>query len=856
MVIPAGKHLLLDESTPKLGALTIDGKLTFARKNVHLQAQNIAVHGTLEVGTEANPFLQKAIITLTDTNSANSHMGMGTRGIMVMHGGKLELHGYTPETLWTKIDAHAPDQSTSLVLEKQVNWKAGDEIVVGPTDFFEAANKKSVTQKITALSVSNKTVNLSKPLNAFHWGRLQYVTDQGISLTPDSLAPMPDFQSIYGVEKTEPPKIIDERAPIGNLTRNIVIEAPDDDVWKNEGFGAHVMIMRSSYAYVSGVEIKRGGQKGRLGRYPFHWHMLSYDGSTLLQDATGQYFKNSTVNESANRGIVVHGTNGVTVENNIVYNVLGHAVFTEDAAERRNVFKGNLVLHVRNPEAQFALKKHELAANGRGSSGFWLSNPDNTVIDNHVGDIHGIGYWLAFPSKLFGESRDALSTIDNLPMNPRRMMFGTFKNNTAHSCAGAGLHNDHPETDDAGNTGDSGLKDYRADVTEREVVWPRDTWRRFDIDGLKTFKNRSSIWERATYVNVKNNESADHSDQHFAGSGDNGLIINSLAVGRSLNHAQNPAVENNMAVPSAFASYHHTYSIMGTKIVNFSANPLKLSGAFSTVDYYLRPVEKGHWLTRGVVLVNSHAGVKLTPSQANAEHIVSSTAPHFSLAGAIWDPQGFWGPKNNYYVYDKPFYTYGSAVSEVAPSAAVSGGVSVKGPFYGINSLTISAENGSSENRTGMLFSRYDDNLNPVDSVRLYETNSVFLQVMKSVALQKGGIYTVTYPDLNKPFSINYNNITNLLSADDEVVVGFEFSGDINAKVTINRPFNAILIHTYAKVNSFNEVKNSTTEAFWQDKVNELVWVKLKGGRVNNQLDDIFWENYVYQPFLLRIVKE
>src|SRR5690606_29007194 len=103
-----------------------------------------------------------------------------------------------------------------------------------------------------------------------------------------------------------------------------------------------IMIMETgASAHVDGVEIRRGGQRGRLGRYPFHWHRLSYDNTQFLGDATGQYLRNSTINESRNRGIVIHATNGVTVENNIIYNVLGHALFTEDAVERDNVITGN-----------------------------------------------------------------------------------------------------------------------------------------------------------------------------------------------------------------------------------------------------------------------------------------------------------------------------------------------------------------------------------------------------------------------------------------------------------------------------------------------------------------------------------
>jgi hypothetical protein len=55
------------------------------------------------------------------------------------------------------------------------------------------------------------------------------------------------------------------------------------------------------------------------------------------------------VNESANRGVVIHGTNGVEVSRNVIFDIEGHGIFTEDAVERRNLIDGNLVLRIRNP---------------------------------------------------------------------------------------------------------------------------------------------------------------------------------------------------------------------------------------------------------------------------------------------------------------------------------------------------------------------------------------------------------------------------------------------------------------------------------------------------------------------------
>ena len=56
-----------------------------------------------------------------------------------------------------------------------------------------------------------------------------------------------------------------------------VIQGAADSDWQTHGFGAHVMVMGlDSSAQVVGVEFRRCGQRRAMGRYPMHWHMLSY----------------------------------------------------------------------------------------------------------------------------------------------------------------------------------------------------------------------------------------------------------------------------------------------------------------------------------------------------------------------------------------------------------------------------------------------------------------------------------------------------------------------------------------------------------------------------------------------------
>ncbi|MEQ9164983.1 MAG: G8 domain-containing protein, partial [Fulvivirga sp.] len=468
VIIPEGVTIVLDENTPALGGLDIKGSLIFMDKDLELTSEWILVEGLLQVGSESSPFENKAVINLTDTDTEVSISNMGTRGIMVM-GGTLRLIAKSTNTIWTKINDHAEKDSQNLILEENVDWLTGDEIVIAPTDYYTAGNGISISQKTSIVNIDGTNLTISDPLNAFRWGRLQYATTEGMSLTPDNLITPPQEDT----ETKVTPLVLDERAEIGHLTRNIVIQAPDDDVWNSIGFGVHIMIMGpESKAFIDGVEIKRGGQRNRLRRYPFHWHMLSYSGSQTLNDADGQYFKNSVVNSSKNRGIVIHGTNGVLVQNNIVYDVQGHGIFTEDAVERRNIIDHNLVLHIRNPPFGAALKQHE--SGERGASGFWISNPDNTITNNVAADCGTNGYWLAFTTRPWGESSSVLAE-DGLLLNPSRLLFGIFDNNTAHSNGLEGIMLDRVEIDEEGNTFDH---QYFPTTNGRDPFWPFTTSRR------------------------------------------------------------------------------------------------------------------------------------------------------------------------------------------------------------------------------------------------------------------------------------------------------------------------------------------------------------------------------------------
>lgn len=812
VVIPHGKRIILDITPPSLGGLRIDGVLEFDRKDLELTSDWIIVHGTLQIGTEAYPFQQKAILTLTDTDRENDVMGMGTRGIMVM-GGTLDLHGATPEVLWTKINDHAEAGATQLELAQAVEWKEGDWLALAPTDFYAGG---SYTEPLQITGIADTQVQVDWPLQSFRWGKLQYATANGMSLEPSNLLipPVPDTDSTFT------PLILDERAEIGNLSRNIVIQAPDDDAWRNFGFGVHTMIMLGGKAYIDGVEFRRAGQSGRLRRYAFHWHMLSSNGSAPTQDAIGQYVRNSSINHSRNRGIVIHGTSGVTVKNNVLYNISGHGIFTEDAVEMRNIIDHNLVLRVRNP--LIPLKQHEIGE--FGSSGMWISNPNNTVVNNTVADCSGIGYWLAFPLHPWGENQE-------VNMNPSRILFGTFENNTAHSNRMNGVRLDDSEIDNDGNTFP---RQYYSTTDGLNPVWPSPNLRRFALAKLTVWKNGSNgIWDRSTWPDNIEIVSADNCGRFFAGSGADGVIERSLVVGTSLNHLMNDidrpaeadyAAGYSSSAPVAFATYHSSFDIKNNIVINFPAEAGTRSGVFSTEDYYIRPVEKGQLRNSNNLILQSHPGVKLPAIYS-----------YFNLASALWDPHGIWGTAENYIVYDDPFLTYGKQKTVVSPDLETSGGVSVPGPFFGFEGFVLHGvgdtppQNQPYFDLMGLHVQRFDQNLNEVATWTVPEAQPDYLlQHMRHFATSPDAIYLLTFPQESTLPTHFQVNVENMLSSSDLQVIGIQFDGARTPQVSMR---SYARWFPYTQVGSLADVRNSAGETWWQDTANNIVWVKIRGGR-------------------------
>jgi cell migration-inducing and hyaluronan-binding protein len=397
VVIPEGKTVLLDTPIPPLGQLVVKGTLIFADRDLELRARSILVEGRLTVGTADHPFRHRATISLdtcgaaTDPNASTcsgNHSRLPTEAAFVVTG-KLDLYGLSGKRSWTRLGANVEAGATEIETDGPSGWQPGDRIALAPTD-FDVNDAESATVK----EVRGRTAVLASPLRHPHWGRVT--------------------------------RGVDERAEVGLLSHNIVVQGVGHGL--EQGLGGHLMVRPNASVHLERTEFRAMGQRGRLGRYPIHFHLAGPMRDSWVRDCS--------VHDCFNRAITLHGTHGVRLERNVAYETVGHAFFLEDGIETGNVLTQNLGIAIRAPKKENALLPTDLQP-----AVFWITHPSNDLAGNVAAGSEGFGFWYSLPkaptgpSGLMPEAKEVL---------PRKSRLGRFSGNVAHSCAETALFVDNP----------------------------------------------------------------------------------------------------------------------------------------------------------------------------------------------------------------------------------------------------------------------------------------------------------------------------------------------------------------------------------------------------------------------------
>ena len=101
--IYAGRNIVLDISPPTQNLIWVQGRLSFARKDIELHAHYIVVqNGTFEIGTEERPFEHHARVVLHGTPTSTDLPIYGSK-VIACRFCTLDLHGRPRVRTWTRI---------------------------------------------------------------------------------------------------------------------------------------------------------------------------------------------------------------------------------------------------------------------------------------------------------------------------------------------------------------------------------------------------------------------------------------------------------------------------------------------------------------------------------------------------------------------------------------------------------------------------------------------------------------------------------------------------------------------------------------------------------------------------------
>lgn len=448
--ITNGNPVVLDTNVgiQDLAGLDVNDRLVVQDTQLYrlgVSRMTINVGGSFIVGTSGTRFVNDFTLRLTDTWLGSPHGHAQENRTLLVSGGAISMHGNNTVTgggtqvSWLRLQNGndlTANVSNTLTLEAAPGWTGGD-VVIASTDFD--MNQAEVR---TIQSVVGNVVTLTSVVGKNHHGTIES-------------------------------GIVDERAEVGLLSRNVRIVGPLNALANQRG--GHCMFVKSPapasivpVVHFDWVEFRDLGWFGAKGRYPLHIHEIG--------TAPGTYVKGCAIRRSFNRAIAIHDSNNVLLQDNVAYDVIGHAYYLEDGGEIDNDLLHNLGLVTKVPPLPSGVATWgdpwPTAIGGTGTdffvasdkevSTFWIPNTDNTFHDNAAAgsEVHGI--WYDLPDGV-------------VEVEPVR-----FERNVAHSNGENGFHNE----------------ESRFVTVDASLPNPYDTASEFkDFTG---YKNRNAaIWNRA-----------------------------------------------------------------------------------------------------------------------------------------------------------------------------------------------------------------------------------------------------------------------------------------------------------------------------------------------------------------------
>ena len=436
IVIPAGQVILLDETTPHLAVLIIDGgKFIWAREDgieLHMDYGIVNSGGSFEIGTEEEPFCSGSALIKMYGHQRSINLPIYGAKVFAIRFGTIDIHGCPKTTTWTELDVTADVGDTDIILTHPVkdDWFVGNEIIIAATGDITNFHR-SEKRVIAAVSDDGYTVTITEPLEhkhisvcnngpgnnglGFGWAG-EICMRAEVGLLTRNVKMMGNFNHHFEEELAE----CELGAGLSLGGTQTCFQNRYGHETGSDQFGSVLFLHKPDHAKIEFLEVTHAGQAFNLARYPIHFHQPG----TLPTS----YVRGCGIHNTFNRALTMHGVHNLTVEYNVIYNVMGLAFFLEDAVEEDNVLRYNL--GIMNKKSSSLLNVDSTP------SVFWIPNPNNIFYGNRAAGSTHFGFWFNPPDEPTGPS-SKMPEYQNFCVKNRPL--GLFYNNTAHSMGQYGM---------------------------------------------------------------------------------------------------------------------------------------------------------------------------------------------------------------------------------------------------------------------------------------------------------------------------------------------------------------------------------------------------------------------------------
>ncbi|MEX1997855.1 MAG: G8 domain-containing protein, partial [Candidatus Andersenbacteria bacterium] len=401
VLVVAGHTVTYDVVSPaRINCIEVQGELTFVKdKNTELHVTHLMIHpqGSFEVGTPAAP-IPAAVTARIVINNEPLQTGTTTApgidpqqfGNAFIAFGEVTMHGASKNLTFVRLAQEPKAGDTTLTLaQTPTGWQAGDRLVLPDTrqlstilsrpkdpnsrlDIDYASNQR---EELSIASMSGAVITLAAPLKYDHLGA----------------------RDVEGTLEFLP--------HVGNLTRNVSIASESPT-----GTRGHVMLLHRAEVDIQYVLFKDLGRTtelplnnttfdanknvtaigtNQIGRYVLHAHHLY--GAVNPANTGYQYvFQGNALDSGRKWGMAIHDSHFGLAKDNVVYNMTGSGIVTEDGSETANLIERNFVVQSSGPPG--TKKSFSHLDSGENGEGFWMRSGANMLRDNVAANHRHSGY--------------------------------------------------------------------------------------------------------------------------------------------------------------------------------------------------------------------------------------------------------------------------------------------------------------------------------------------------------------------------------------------------------------------------------------------------------------------------------